>query len=1519
MDHSLGNMSASYVASKRKTFRPKLKPQTPAFSNILEKELDGGGIGPAKNEESSSQKTQKIKRTYGRKKYHDLQTVPMSPAEDSASESSCCSMVSSNLVNGSEDPPETAGYVTDSRIGCRVSPPRSDTLTGFRVKKQKVEEEDQSSVKNLSQEVSVPVPVVQHTLAQTTQDQRPNLCTMKKDLPCYPPGSQEERWHLQIMDKGRVTCPKCKTVGRKTVEGLKKHMTSCKLDPFTCPHCGKELKSSAGMKYHLMADHNNLPAPEDGRRLDDQAMKEKLRKVLKRMGKLKCSKEGCTGSFTSIMGYLYHMKKCGKGESELQKLLLNCRHCGKSYRSRAGLEYHLKSEHRPTPLKVEDEDLKTQREPNPERTPSGRVKRMSAQVAVFHLREIASEELLKEWPKRKVQQDLVPDDKKLKYARPGLPTFSQEVLRKWKNEVKLQRKVQCPNQGCNSVYTSVSGLKAHLGLCTKGEFEAGKYKCLICDKEFNSESGVKYHINSVHSQDWFVVSSKASRNFEKLLKNKPKEDQSECSELRFLLGSKMWQDGKAPPPASCGGRTGFGPEEKGDRQEKDCYNFSGSDSPSSSSSSSSSSSGGSSSESEGEETEALRRDTWTLKRPSVLPDSSKAQRTSPRLNRERKRMGLPRDEDTEVQCEQSSPKEMPQETNGESVTSSVLQAPENENSNMDKEAETGSSVNNSQLEVEENSAGQSADAQLTLATTQKSLPPKAKARRGRPKKSAGRPGKQPEKAKTPVSQVHSEGETCTMSESPDVTASGRPKRRAAKVALEYLHTLAKDMEKHSVDPQRERRESSPEDTPSQVQKTPSGRRIGRKRKAPDYDSDKQEDADFVPDRENEKESEEEDSQEEGDSESDLEPTVGRRGSSTRKATKWIETVKCQSAGGLGHTAMQAAWACFRSNKEFREEHHSPWVFPEWIPSVKDWKFLPASEAEKYLPQEQESPAFAFSREQNKSESSVHRIKRFEALPHHSERWDTLFFVGGPVWSVEWCPCPDGALGRQYVALYCNRGMDDRHKINVVYSEPALLQLWDLGDLQHNNRPSSSPCLAYAVAQDEGSIWNMKWCPAGSWELPTTSRKEPHMARLGLLATAFSNGTISIFSLPHPEALRAHRTGRSRGEMSPEPPICQVKCVVKLKLGSLQAEQDSQSGQCFALDWLPVKPHNILAAGFYDGMVALWDLTTKSLLQRVRALDQGVTLFPYHCFIAHDNLVRSLSWCKASGDLLVTAGEDRTAKIWNVKKSHAPLTETRRYMPTEVEWPLLWSGFVLAQECCYATPGQHGIHYIDSGYYGFKPYIMGPRKATAWSISFSNWLSCCAMVDNIGELVVALLPDLTNNPNNLRRKRFPVSRTEMVQLQSSQRASEGETSDHTDHINGPDQEPQTYRGAVKKYYLRFHDMDLRNFNKYQDRPIVKHLHATETKGCLALDRTPLNALYKVRMNPNMMAHTWLLSAGQSGLVRVHCIQGMKSSYTHKLVQESQVHFSAMFPSQDPESSQNTVTAVHHYTAETVRVL
>uniref|UniRef100_A0A8C6WRA5 Zinc finger protein 512 n=1 Tax=Neogobius melanostomus TaxID=47308 RepID=A0A8C6WRA5_9GOBI len=334
---------------------------------------------------------------------------------------------------------------------------------------------------------------------QSSPEPKPSPAPGKKEPPVYAPGSPEEQWQLQIEAKGRVTCPRCKSVCRKTVEGLKKHMDNCKAEPYSCPHCGKQLKTNTGMKYHIMADHSLLPS-SDANDSDHRATKEELRKILKRLGRLKCSREGCTAGFTSVMGYFYHMRTCGKAQDELQKLVLSCSHCGKNYKSKAGLEYHTRNEHAPVSAAPESAEQQTQPldDLSPEPSSCGRAKRASAQAASLQLAQIAQIELPKDWGKRKFTSDLVPEDHKVRESNPQ--PRSQDVLKKWRSEVKVYRKVQCPNQGCGCTYTSVSGLKAHLGLCNKGDFAAGKYRCLICNKEFNSESGVKYHINSIHEQ-----------------------------------------------------------------------------------------------------------------------------------------------------------------------------------------------------------------------------------------------------------------------------------------------------------------------------------------------------------------------------------------------------------------------------------------------------------------------------------------------------------------------------------------------------------------------------------------------------------------------------------------------------------------------------------------------------------------------------------------------------------------------------------------------------------------------------------------------------------------------------------------------------------------------------------------------------------------------------------------------------------------------------------------------------------
>ncbi|XP_054868703.1 zinc finger protein 512B isoform X7 [Amphiprion ocellaris] len=427
---------------------------------------------------------------------------------------------------------------------------------------------------------------------------RPSSSQSSKKESATTSSGADTQWQRAISERGEVVCPTCSIVTRKTIHGLKKHMEICQKlqDALKCQQCHKQFRSKAGLNYHTMAEHSTKPSGSEGQTGNEHEERERLRRVLKQMGRIKCPSEGCSAHFSSLMGYQYHQKRCGGEFSDDEKPVFLCQHCGKHYRSKAGRDYHVRTEHSPAitttmtattttnnkdnvtdtnnntgkertvseefpsggrkelsqPEKrdwqekppfshpkekdreAREKDWEKERERNREkpvhaesqgedfeRTPSGRVRRRSAQVAVFHLQEIAEDELAKDWgTKRRIKDDLVPDSKRLNYTRPGLPNFSPELLEAWKNQVKEKGFICCTNENCEAVYSSVSGLKAHLANCSQGGGELGKYTCLICQKEFSSESGVKYHISKTHSQNWFraaasqVVASSKSKVLE---------------------------------------------------------------------------------------------------------------------------------------------------------------------------------------------------------------------------------------------------------------------------------------------------------------------------------------------------------------------------------------------------------------------------------------------------------------------------------------------------------------------------------------------------------------------------------------------------------------------------------------------------------------------------------------------------------------------------------------------------------------------------------------------------------------------------------------------------------------------------------------------------------------------------------------------------------------------------------------------------------------------------------------------
>ncbi|XP_029108413.1 zinc finger protein 512B-like [Scleropages formosus] len=276
----------------------------------------------------------------------------------------------------------------------------------------------------------------------------------------------------------------------------KKDVAEVRMPLFQCQHCGKTYRSKAGREYHLRSAHCTLA----GCGTTGSAQKLQRQQEVEQEEQLEVQEDDGSDEDEQL--------DCGSREEEEQA---GCGGREEEEQQEGGRGKEAAGPERgpgngdAQPVGGEQEDCG--------RTPSGRVRRHSAQVAVFHLQEIAEDELASSWGGRRHRRDdLVPDSRKLNYTRPQPLTLSPGTTERWRAELKEKGFICCSNSDCGAVYSSAAGLKAHLAGCEKGGGTAGRYTCLLCQKEFGSESGVKYHISKAHSQNWFRTSNRPAPN-----------------------------------------------------------------------------------------------------------------------------------------------------------------------------------------------------------------------------------------------------------------------------------------------------------------------------------------------------------------------------------------------------------------------------------------------------------------------------------------------------------------------------------------------------------------------------------------------------------------------------------------------------------------------------------------------------------------------------------------------------------------------------------------------------------------------------------------------------------------------------------------------------------------------------------------------------------------------------------------------------------------------------------------------
>lgn len=446
-------------------------------------------------------------------------------------------------------------------------------------------------------------------------------------------------------------------------------------------------------------------------------------------------------------------------------------------------------------------------------------------------------------------------------------------------------------------------------------------------------------------------------------------------------------------------------------------------------------------------------------------------------------------------------------------------------------------------------------------------------------------------------------------------------------------------------------------------------------------------------------------------------------------------------------------------KSYHIKNQNLGLFPELMPRIDNWKPKFSS---MNMPQEEISLKFKFKSTPNSLWMSLNLFDTFidNVNGHHT------FYVGGPVWSAAWCPYPTcnkvasnkstNVVEDQVLAISAGVNFDAVHPFSDLEPEPGLIQFWNFGKLDARDYVSNGlrmdtftqPNFEFGIAHNYGLVWDMEWCPFGNtfesvsdYKAKIQNERPNILPRLGLLAMACGDGYVRIMSIPHPASIIKNQSNLSINDaykkriFAPQP-------IIILCPPGVGPATNNLTGICKCLSWSRTRGSVDIAAGYGNGIVAAWNLKTKSKLLIVRDsdADEGVQkrqlqLLPTNSWIAHPSSVNSVKWCPYEGSkILATGGTmDRMILLWNFDDLNVPIRILKRGYITDIDWIFRFSGLFASFDDCFLSL-KSNTNYVELAEEDVRN-TLSPHRSTVWSLSYSDWLNSEASADSSGECLI----------------------------------------------------------------------------------------------------------------------------------------------------------------------------------------
>jgi general transcription factor 3C polypeptide 2 len=516
---------------------------------------------------------------------------------------------------------------------------------------------------------------------------------------------------------------------------------------------------------------------------------------------------------------------------------------------------------------------------------------------------------------------------------------------------------------------------------------------------------------------------------------------------------------------------------------------------------------------------------------------------------------------------------------------------------------------------------------------------------------------------------------------------------------------------------------------------------------------------------------------------------------------------------------------------FRQVAYSPDIIPWLDTDTATWRRL-SPQDNSYLPSQNNSVKFTTgSKDVKKQEANCPAHSTLPRLQAQITEGVPILHCGGPVWSLGWCPGPQGEQD-QYLALSSHLTHGDVAYGAEGTAGPGLLQLWTF----HRDKAGQlvrPPVFSQGIAHNYGRVWGLEWCPSGLWQVPGSGGP-----RLGGLAAACSDGTVRLFLLHH-----AKRPGEMWERDADR---------------TLSPDVSPTGGHCLSLSWYRGPGHRYLAASFSSGLVCLWELTTSSPL-----LVRQSKVLPVHSWLAHSSSTTSVALCPSETELpqyAVTGGTDRCYKFWDLRDTSVPLQEVKRGLVTDVCWVPGFPAVTVTYDDVYQQTHTNTV-VTESDSMNTRSFPIISQNSAVWSQALSPWLGSLAVGSAAGELILYVFPSIF--PRTTEQHRYYGKRREYVYRTETTLTCDLDTLACSDYSSLADQ-------------CTLHFKDMFNAKNPRAKEEQARLRVAETMPAEPLAGYPLTSLNRVAWNPNLGAQSWLASGNQAGLVRVHTLPSLNTA-------------------------------------------